>query len=243
MKKQLKGFTLALALALVATSAYAEYVPAAGQYDHRVRVANYRDGEVYRIQVSMTHVTSIEFGPGETIRSIIAGDTEGFQLDGVPGGRAFAIKPMGRGIQTNITVYTNQRSYYFVVAEGSGPTHFVVRFQYPDQNVQPHGAVAARSPNYNYGAAGHGEITPMGVWDDGTFTYFQFRPNAPVPAIFRWSSGSERSVNAMAMENDVIRVEGVNHRWVLRLGQQEVCIEAMPHLEAMPAAAIAQVTK
>ncbi|GGB30046.1 hypothetical protein GCM10011324_44460 [Allosediminivita pacifica] len=105
-------WTLAFGLALAATAAQAEYSPRPGHYDSRVRTATYRDGEVYRINVSMTHVTSIEFGQGETIRSIIAGDTEGFMLDGVPGGRAFAIKPGAQGISTNITVYTNRRSYY-----------------------------------------------------------------------------------------------------------------------------------
>ena len=69
-----------------AQPASGESRPASGRYDERVREATYRDGEVYRINVAMTHVTSVEFGEGETIRSIIAGDTEGFQLDGVPGG-------------------------------------------------------------------------------------------------------------------------------------------------------------
>lgn len=47
-----------------------------------------------------THVTTVEFGEGESIRSIIAGDTEGFEIDGVPGGQAFAIKPIARGVHT-----------------------------------------------------------------------------------------------------------------------------------------------
>ena len=41
----------------------------------------------------------------------------GFQFDGVPGGRAFAIKPAASDVATNITVYTNRRSYYFHVVE------------------------------------------------------------------------------------------------------------------------------
>ena len=224
--------------ALSGTAAQAEYLPRSGHYDSRVRIATYRDGEVYRINVSMTHVTSIEFGPGETIRSIIAGDTEGFMLDGVPGGRAFAIKPAAQGISTNITVYTNQRSYYFSVTEASSPTHYVVRFHYPEQRNQAPDAIARSAPNANYGVSGRGEIRPIAIWDDGTFTYFQFARNAPVPAVFRWSNGNERSVNAMATEGDVLRVSGVNYRWVLRLGDQEICVEAIPPqrviVEAIP---------
>ena len=218
-----------------AQPASGESRPASGRYDERVREATYRDGEVYRINVAMTHVTSVEFGEGETIRSIIAGDTEGFQLDGVPGGRAFAIKPAARGVSTNITVYTNRRSYYFNVREAAHP-HYVVRFSYPNANAKPQNAVARRAPNYSYGASGSSEITPNAVWDDGTFTYFQFAKNAPIPAIFRISGNGERSVNALATEQDVVRVSGVSGRWVLRLGDQVICIQALP--QALVAGAV-----
>lgn len=125
-------FLILVFLVPLAGTAYAETQPRQGPYDARVRLATYQDGQVYRIRTSLPHVTSIEFGQGETIRSIIAGDTEGFLLDGVPGGQAFAIKPVTRGVHTNITVYTNRRSYYFNVTEASSPTFHVIRFTYPE---------------------------------------------------------------------------------------------------------------
>lgn len=222
-----KTLSLALMLTLAAEAVLAEAQPRRGTHDARVRVARFQDGQVYRLRTSLTHVTSIEFGSGETIRSIIAGDTEGFQLDGVPGGRAFAIKPVARGAHTNITVYTNQRSYYFNVTEANSPTYYVVRFSYPDDRAQPNTAIARAPANHAYGVSAREEFTPQEIWDDGTFTYFRFRRNAPVPAIFRWSSGNERSVNAMAQADGVIRVSGVSARWVLRLGSAEVCVQDM----------------
>ena len=208
-----------------ADTALAEATPRRGPNDARVRIATYQDGQVFRLNVSLTHVTTIEFGDGETIRSILAGDTEGFELDGVPGGQAFAIKPLARGVHTNVTVYTNRRSYYFNVQEVSTPTFYVVQFRYPDEQRRPENAVAAQAPNYNYGASDRTEITPVRVWDDGTFTYFQFARNAPVPAIFRYANGRERTVNTQATEPGVIRVSGVNAQWVLRLGEDVVCIQ------------------
>ncbi len=89
-----------LMVSLFTPHASAEAIPRGGPNDHRVRVASYQEGQVYRLNVSLTHVTTIEFGTGESIRSIIAGDTEGFEIDGVPGGRAFAIKPVARGVHT-----------------------------------------------------------------------------------------------------------------------------------------------
>lgn len=220
---------LGLALLLfifTASTAIAEATPRRGPNDSRVRIATYQDGQVFRLNVSLTHVTTVEFSEGETIRSILAGDTEGFELDGVPGGQAFAIKPLGRGVHTNVTVYTNRRSYYFNVREVSSPTFYVVQFRYPDEQRRPKNAVAAQAPNYNYGASSRTEITPTRVWDDGTFTYFQFARNAPVPAIFRYSGGRERTVNTQRTEPAVIRVSGVSAQWVLRLGDEVVCIAA-----------------
>lgn len=222
----LKPTILSIALTLIAAPALAEYIPRSGGNDNRVRVATYQDGQVYRLSVSLTHVTTVEFGQGETIRSIIAGDTEGFQLDGVPGGRAFAVKPNARGVHTNITVYTNRRSYYFNVTEASSPTYYVVQFRYPEDNVRPTNAVAQQAPNYNYAASDQTEFTPTSVWDDGTFTYFRFPRSSPVPAIFRSSTGSERTVNSQQIEDGVLRVSGVSNQWVLRLGEDVVCIQA-----------------
>lgn len=213
-------------LIFAASNALAEATPRRGAHDPRVRMAIYQEGQVFRLNVSLTHVTTIEFGEGETIRSILAGDTEGFELDGVPGGQAFAIKPLARGVHTNVTVYTNRRSYYFNVQEVSTPTFYVVQFHYPNEEQRPQNAVAAQAPNYNYGASDSTEITPARVWDDGTFTYLQFARNAPVPAIFRYANGREHTVNTQATEPGVIRVSGVNAQWVLRLGDTVVCIQA-----------------
>ncbi len=217
---------LSVSVSVAANTAFAEAIPRSGPNDSRVRVATYQDGQVYRLKVSLTHVTTVEFGQGETIRSIIAGDTEGFQLDGVPGGRAFAVKPNARGVHTNITVYTNRRSYYFNVTESSSPTFYVVQFRYPEDNQRPTNAVAQRAPNYNYAASDRTNFTPSSVWDDGTFTFFRFPRNAPVPAIFQHSNGRERTVNSTQVEDGVLRVSGVGREWVLRLGDEIVCIQS-----------------
>jgi type IV secretion system protein VirB9 len=219
------AFLIAGALALAAPAVLAETTPRPGSHDNRVRVATWEQGQVYRVVTTLTRVTTVEFGIGETIRSIIAGDTVGFQFDGVPGGRAFAIKPTASGVATNITVYTNRRSYYFHVVEARETPHYVVQFRYPESRVQPTRAVAAEAPNANYAVSAREEFTPTAIWDDGTFTYFRLKRNAPVPAIFRYSNGRERAVNSQALSDGVIRVSGVNRQWVLRLGEAVVCVQ------------------
>jgi type IV secretion system protein VirB9 len=108
----------------------------------------------------------------------------------------------------------------------------VVQVRYPEDEARPARVIAAQAPNDNYGASARTEFTPTRVWDDGTFTYFAFPRNAPVPAIFRYAGGRERTVNTQVPEDGVIRVSGVSRQWVLRLGDDLVCIEATPPAEA-----------
>lgn len=212
------------ALVLVGTPSFAEKVPGASRLDNRVRITPYVDGQVFTIRVTLTRATTVEFEPGETIVSIVAGDTEGFNFEGVPGGRVFAIKPTARGIETNVTVYTNQRSYYFRVVEGNA-AFYVLRFNYPNSRARSDTrAVRAATTTRRYGVSKRTEITPARIWDDGTFTYFQFARNAPIPAIFKVSGGRERSTNSQKMKNGVMRVSGVSRQWALRIGNTEVCI-------------------
>ena len=144
----LSGLILAAAMS-AGLPALAETTPGRGAHDSRVRIATWVDGQVFRVVTSLTRVTTVEFGEGETIRSIIAGDTVGFQFDAVPGGRAFAIKPVASGVATNITVYTNRRSYYFHVVEARETPHYVVQFRYPESRNAPRQAVAAAARRFS----------------------------------------------------------------------------------------------
>ncbi|NBB79657.1 MAG: TrbG/VirB9 family P-type conjugative transfer protein [Verrucomicrobia bacterium] len=221
MRSIITGFFMVL---LGASAAMAETTPSASKLDHRVRVTRHVDGEVYLLRTAMTRATTVEFEEGERIVSIVAGDTEGFSFESIPGDRVFAVKPTARGVQTNVTVYTDRRSYYFTLREGR-PPFYVLRFTYPSRKTQSAGTTPVRSASSRaYGVNERNEITPTAVWDDGAFTYFKFAANAPVPAVFKVTNGLERSVNSQTLKNRVVRVSGVSRQWALRLGEIEVCI-------------------
>lgn len=223
MKRVFFAFVFS-AITLGAVPSFAEKVPGASRLDSRIRITPYVDGQVFTVRVTQTQATTIEFEPGETIVSIVTGDTEGFSFEGVPGGRVFAIKPKARNIETNVTVYTNLRSYYFRVIEGNA-AFYVLRFSYPNSRKRNDSrAVHAVASPRRYGVSARTDITPVRIWDDGTFTYFQFAKNAPIPAIFRVSGSRERSTNSQRMPNGVMRVSGVSRQWAVRIGKTEVCI-------------------
>jgi type IV secretion system protein VirB9 len=66
------------------------------------------------------------------------------------------------------------------------------------------------------------DIVPTLVFDDGRFTYFRFPGNREVPAVFHvLGDGSETLVNTR-MEDDLLVVDRVSRRLMLRAGQAVV---------------------
>lgn len=222
----------ALGVTSLAGPALAEVTPPSGRYDSRVRNATYQDGQVYRVHVGMMRVTSVEFGPGEEIVSIVAGDTEAFNFDGVPGGRALVVKPTVPGASTNMTVYTNHRAYYLQLNESGPRADYVIRF---GGGVSARARGTASSPantrlrptiqHTDYRASERNAALPTQVWDDGDFTYFRFPRGAQLPAIFKTSNGPERAVNSSTLSDGTVRVSGLSTYWVLRIGPTETVIQ------------------
>lgn len=232
-QKNLISSALAFSI-LFAPAAFAEAIPAAGRQDSRVRNAVFVDGQVYRVNLGMMRATSVEFGPGEEIVSIVAGDTEGFNFDAVPGGRALVVKPTVAGGSTNMTVFTNRRAYYLDLHEVGRRADYVVRF---GGGVAATGASTARpmpikqvqrtAPYTLYAASARNDVTPLQVWDDGAFTYFRFRRAGQLPAIFKTTNGQERTTNSETRGDGTVRVSGVSPYWVLRVGETETVVERM----------------
>lgn len=223
--------TLVLLAGLItlATPVVADMTPRAGPHDSRVRDAVYVDGQVYNLMVMLERVTTVELPRGEEIVSVVAGDTQSFDFDAVPGGRAFVIKPKRSGGRTNITVFSNRRTYYFAVQESRRTAFYSVRFTVPAErsNDRQGRVVNARELNAQYGGNAMTSITPREVWDDGTFTYFRFRETGEMPSIFAVSDGMERVVNSQVQRDGSVRVSGTSPYWVLRLGENETTIAAL----------------
>lgn len=230
MKLLLKSAAVLTALAMpsfVPSIAYAEAVPASGKLDKDVRSTVYKDGQVYRIETTLNHATIIEFARGETITSVVAGDSVSFNVSSIPGGRALAIKPTRLGARTNLAVFTNKRTYYFNIHSSSKRRYTAVRFVYPNApktSNQGIPALAKAYKNKDYGLSKRNNFSPNLVYDDGTFTYFRFPKNGEVPAIFKYLDGREQTVNSVVRPDGTMRVSGVSKRWVLRIGKDEVCI-------------------
>ena len=225
----MKGIVFAVA-ALLPAVAMAEVTPRAGAHDARIREARYVDGQIYTLSLGFERITTLEFGPDEEVVNAVAGDTDSFVFESAPGGNYVAVKPIVPGARTNITVFTNKHTYYFMANESKSAEYYAVRFSYAGGGgaaAAPSKAVQRRAPNADYGANALTSITPREVWDDGAFTYFRFRSNGELPSIFSVSAGRERAVNSHTMNDGTVRVSGTSPFWVLRLGDLENTIALM----------------
>lgn len=235
MITQKYSFALIAAICLSASAMpellVAEATPTAGTQDARVRYITHTEGQVYTVNTRLRAVTLIELDPGERILTVSAGDTHSFLIEEIGNQQSFTIKPLVAGARTNAVVETN-RSYYFLDLRenSSATTFFSVRIGTGNSGRRTRTAaqsIPASTPmNYALTADGSNHpFAPVRVWDDGRLTHFSFPPDAPIPAIFRADAeGQEHAVNTRA-RGTTITVTSRSDRWVLRFGDEAICVE------------------
>ena len=225
---------LGLMISMTALPALAETVPKPGSHDARVTYATYQEGQVYRINTRLRNVTLVELGEGEKIQSIAIGDLESFKIDKLERANLFIIKPVVAGATTNLTVETQRNIYFLQVTEGGrGEPNYSVKFTLPGSTrVATTGSEIPASLPMTYKIMKKGRalpgFAPVSISDDGRKTTFVIPPGAPMPTIFRADAkGQEYSVNS-SVRGTTITVSTRSERWVLRYGEEYVCVTAEP---------------
>jgi type IV secretion system protein VirB9 len=170
-----------------------------------------------------------------------------------PGGRNIFVKPKRVAREpNNVAVVTDKRTYamrFVVLPDGDArPPVFrlSIKAEAPKPAAEPPvpSIIAPPAPseadvvserlkaapavvNSNYSIAegdASEDIVPTLVFDDGRFTYFRFPNNREVPAVFQvLADGSEALVNTR-MEGDLLVVDRVTRRLMLRAGRAVVGI-------------------
>lgn len=240
-------------LTLMASNVYAIRESRPTAIDSRIRVIVYSPDDVFKFTGYYGYQASIELARDEEIVSISMGDTTAWQI--VPAGFRLFIKPMEENATTNMTMITNKRTYFFeLYAEEALDIRdpnmvFNVRFLYPDEedeeNLRHFQSSSGSGPdlahpekyNFNYAISGNESIAPVKIYDDGEFTYLQFRDkNMEIPAVFAVDEDlREAMVNyhTNPAKPNLVIVEQVFHKLSLRAGEKIVCIfnEAFVNLD------------
>ena len=211
--------------------------------DSRIRIMVYNADDVYKYIGYYGYQAMVQLSSDEEIVNISMGDTTAWQI--VPSGSHFFIKPMEQDATTNMTLITNKRTYHFeLYAEEASDIRdpnmmFELRFIYPDGEQEDHiktFATNSSAPdlahpekyNFNYSISGNEEIAPIKIFDDGEFTYLQFRDkNAELPAIFAVDEELRESMvnyRLAADNNNMVIIEQVFQKLSVRHGKKIVCV-------------------
>lgn len=216
----------AIALALAATPALA-VVPRPGPGDPRIHVIEYDPADVVELRSALGLQLAVEFDPAERIENVAIGDSLGWQV--TPNRRAnlLFLKPMSARPPTNMTVITNLRRYTFqlsVQKQATKTTPFTVRFLYAAPVVAvvapppPPPPPVERNTAYSYDGSTH--ALPVKVFDDGLDTYFTFKADEDMPAIFAVDpDGGEAVVNTRQYQGYTV-VDRIARGFVLRRGKE-----------------------
>ncbi len=226
------AFTFALALAANPASAVS---PRPGPGDSRIYVVDYNPEQVVELRATLGYQLSVEFDPIERIESVAIGDSLSWQV--TPNRRAnlLFLKPMSESPDTNMTVVTTLRTYFFQlsartrVANHAPP--MIVRFLYPPpayaEVVPPSPPPPPPSPeerNVAYSYSGSVLTLPVRVFDDGEQTYFVFKAQEDRPAIYAVDpDGQEAVINARERQGLVV-IDRIAKSFVLRRGSEVTTI-------------------
>jgi type IV secretion system protein VirB9 len=205
--------------------------------DGRIHMLMYSPDEVFKFTGHYGYQSSIIFEDGEEIQTISMGDSIPWMIN--PSGNRIFLKPIEQDASTNMTVLTNRRSYLFELhaEEASGISDpnliFVLRFVYPEtfqpvmqiDDVPDPVEEGLENYNFNYTLRGSNEVAPVAVYDDGEFTYFEFRDkNATMPAFYIVNQWGQEEIVNYRTRDDYIIVEQVASRFTLRQGGEVVCV-------------------
>lgn len=227
------------AITVVSSAAYALQEPRPISTDRRIRTVRYSPNEVYQFIGHYGYQSSIEFAEDEKIQTVSIGDSVAWMVN--PAENRLFLKPIEQNATTNLTVISDKRTYFFELhAEETNNIRddemiFTVRFVYPQNDTaaldfaqfeaMPDIEAYPERYNFNYSVRGAEAIEPIRIFDDGNFTYMEFKDqNAEIPAVFHVdSAGNEELINFRKRGNYIV-VERVSPVFTLRRGSDLMCI-------------------
>lgn len=225
-----------------------------------VQVFGWSPGRVYEVRTAPLRVTTLTLGLGETLVAKAAGDTVRWQIGETTSGSGAALrthvllKPLERGLETNLILTTNRRVYYLDLRSGSvdrfnpavawqenakdetsgdqGRLPSAEPMRIADPVVMPEGPLDAR-----YRISPHGRRprwTPASVFNDGQRTFIAFNADLQIdeaPTLFVIAADGERQMTNYRQAGGLFIVDRVFDRAELRLGDRRPQIVRLQRLQ------------
>lgn len=229
-------------LSLMISSIEAQNNPVSFSTDPRIKYVVYQDNNVVPLQGVTFVTTRIKFGDKEEVLDIEGGDTAAWMVTYHPNlPNTVFVKPTLFNSNSNLTIITNQHSYYFNLSSNkkdeARPKTYALNFQYPlpkpTRVITPAQKTAfkPRVINTAYCFSGSPELLPKHVYDDGQFTYFELTTQGAAPAIFAVEdkNGKESTVNTRRSGKYLV-VQRIAPQFTLRQGKLATSIFNVPEI-------------
>lgn len=206
-----------------------------------VQVFAWSPGRVFEVWTAPLRVTTLTLGEGEILVSKAAGDTIRWQIGEVASGAGAArrihvlLKPLERGLETNLVLTTNRRVYLLDLKSGAAAAfNAAIAWDEPvasmagtdveerkgaDPLVTPQGPLDAR---YRIEPQGRrARWTPSSVFNDGLRTFIAFDADLQVdeaPVLFVLAPDGEAQLVNYRQQGGLFVVDRLFDRAELRLG-------------------------
>jgi type IV secretion system protein TrbG len=215
--------------------------PRRAGYYNAVQIFPFSPGALYQIYVAPGQITDIALEPGEQLIGsgpLAAGDTVRWIVADTESGSGDSqrvhvmVKPTRPGIETNLVVNTNRRTYFIELRSQDTPYMPSVAWFYPEDRIGRAKAWPATplipeadQRHYRYTIEGDSPPwRPLNAYDDGRKVYIEFSPGiaqGEMPPLFViGKDGKPELVNYRAFKN-VLIVDRLFAAAELRLGEDK----------------------
>lgn len=218
---------------------YAEQLPRSLKSDHRIKVASYREDNVFPIYGNYGYSTHVRLSPDEKIQKVDIGDSDAWVIT-ASDNNLFVKNAIDS--DTNMSVITDKRSYVFRLTTSTKPEQltYQLKFTYPEDKKSELTLQKLRKKslsenlkhinpqkiNWKYGYApfSNSDLAPLKAFDDGKFTYFKFSDKKSLPAIFAVDDSGDESLVNYTKDGEYIVLHRIDKRYHLRLGDKSIAV-------------------
>ena len=201
----------------------------------------YQTNNIYQIYLQEGYITDIRLERGETIKYVGGGDTTRWIIDTSTTGSNFNkvshvfIKPVQRGISTNIVINTDRRVYQLTLISGSNYNP-MVSWLYPvseseafsQKKIKEYSTLNAGKLNFEYEISNDKyKWAPAMVFNSDNKTYIKMKPdivNSELPAFFVLDDENKMTLVSYRYVKGYIVVDRLFDKAVLLLGKKKVKI-------------------
>lgn len=244
--------------AIAAANAEARAASRADSFVGGVQVFAWSPGRVFEVWTAPLRVTTLTLGEGETVVSKAAGDTVRWQIGETTSGAGAGqrthvlLKPLQRGLETNLVLTTSRRVYFLELRSGDAESFNAAvawdmapvetggepvsgrdgEISIPDPVASPQGPLDAR---YRIEPRGRRpRWTPISVFNDGARTFIAFDADLQIdeaPALFVVAPDGEAQMVNYRQSGGLYIVDRVFDRAELRLGHRRPQVVRLHRLQ------------